>query len=291
MDIFTLYAGQGSLAAVRAGDEAIIVDAHMPNCDDVNQDQIEQSLDCYLSRTKVCGLILTGLDKDHACPAGVESILVKYTPDWVMYPTYYKDSDTASDVFTIISGQVSRRENTLRPLARKSVRVDRVDSRLLTGLATQFKFELFSPYADEMDCSNNSSIVLKLTGLDLSGFSYLITGDTETQRWEGINRYFGEYLSAHVMAASHHGSRTGVNAQTLLLVNPHTVLISAGIDNCYGHPDGIAVRAYQRVATKVFCTKAGTEGTCLFTRRVGGVLETRSVQHFARRAANAYVGA
>jgi hypothetical protein len=31
MDIFTLYAGQGSLAAVRAGDEAIIVDAHMPD--------------------------------------------------------------------------------------------------------------------------------------------------------------------------------------------------------------------------------------------------------------------
>ena len=45
MDVFTLYAGQGSLAAVRAGDEAIIIDAHMPECEDVTQDQIEQSLD------------------------------------------------------------------------------------------------------------------------------------------------------------------------------------------------------------------------------------------------------
>ena len=91
MDVFTLYVGQGALAAVRAGDEAMIVDAHMPDCDDVTQEQIEQSLDHYLSKSDVRGLILTGLDKDHACPAGVESILTHHQPDWVMYPTYYKD--------------------------------------------------------------------------------------------------------------------------------------------------------------------------------------------------------
>ena len=78
--------------------------------------------------------------------------------------------------------------------------------------------------------------------------------------WDGINRYFGKYLSASVMAASHHGSRTGVNAQTLLYINPHTVLISAGIDNSYGHPDGVAVQAYSQVAKQVFSTNASTEG-------------------------------
>ncbi len=138
MDVFTLYVGQGALAAIRAGDEAIIVDAHMPNCDDVCQDQIEQSLEAYLAKSKVRGLILTGLDKDHACPAGVESILIKYEPDWVMYPTYYKETDAASDVFRIVAAQVKRREKTSRPLARESVRVDNVDSRYLTGLANYF---------------------------------------------------------------------------------------------------------------------------------------------------------
>lgn len=77
MDIFTLYVGQGALSAIRAGDEAIVVDAHMPNCDDITQGQIEESLDYYLSKSDVQGLILTGLDKDHACPAGVDSILGK----------------------------------------------------------------------------------------------------------------------------------------------------------------------------------------------------------------------
>src|SRR5262249_45101444 len=155
--------------ALRAGDEAIIVDAHMPNCEDVTQNQIEQSLDSYLAKSKVRGLILTGLDRDHACPAGVKSILQRYEPDWVMYPAYYKDTETASEVFSIIEREVRRRAKTVRPLARKSVRVDRVESRNLTGLAAHFTFELFSPHMDDMDSSNNSSIVLKLTGLDQNG--------------------------------------------------------------------------------------------------------------------------
>jgi beta-lactamase superfamily II metal-dependent hydrolase len=285
MDVFTLYVGQGSLAAVRAGDEAIIVDAHMPNCDDVSQDQIEQSLEAYLSKSKVRGLVLTGFDKDHACSAGVESILTTYEPDWVMYPTYFKDTDTASEVFDIIGRHVKRREKTSRPLLRKSVRVDRVESRYLTGLATYFKFELFSPHMDDMDSSNNSSIVLKLTGLDQNGFSYLITGDTETERWDGINRHFGKSLSSPVLDASHHGSRNGVNAKSLLLINPDTVLISAGIDNSYGHPDGVAVHAYQKVAAHVFATNADPkEGTCFLTRKANDGFDTKPVRHFDRRA-------
>jgi beta-lactamase superfamily II metal-dependent hydrolase len=287
MDVFTLYAGQGSLAAVRAGDEAIIVDAHMPECEEVCQDQIEQSLEAYLAKSKVRGLMLTGLDKDHACPAGVESILINYEPDWVMYPTYYKDTDTASEGFRIIDRQVKRRERTGRPLTRQSVRVDNVDSRNLTGLANYFSLELLSPHMDDMDSSNNSSIVLKLTGLDQNGFSYLITGDTETERWDGINRHFGKYLSSPVMAASHHGSRTGVNPKTLPLINPHTVLISAGVDNSYGHPDGVAVQAYRKIAKQVFSTNADSAGTCFLTKKGNGGFETHAVRHFARRAANA----
>lgn len=287
MDLFTLYAGQGALAAVRTGDEAIVVDAHMPDGEDVCRGQIEESLASYLANSRVRGLILTGMDKDHACPAGVESILITYEPDWVMYPTYYKDTDTVSEVFRIISAQVKRRDKTSRPLIRKSVRVDKIDSRHLPGLANGFIFELFSPHMDDMDCSNNSSIVIKLTGLDPTGFSYLVTGDTEAERWDGINRYFGKQLASPVMAAPHHGSRNGVNPRTLLLVNPHTVLISAGVHNCYGHPDGVAVQAYRKVATQVFTTNADPAGTCLLTRKVNGRLETHALAHAARRAANA----
>ena len=106
-----------------------------------------------------------------------------------------------------------------------------------------------------MDSSNDSSIVLRLTGLGPGGFSYLITGDTENPRWEVINKIYGNALASDVMAAPHHGSKNSTNAETLILVGPNTVLISAGVDNQYGHPDREAVSAYVRVAKHVFITK------------------------------------
>jgi beta-lactamase superfamily II metal-dependent hydrolase len=280
MHLFTAYVGQGSLAAVRAGNEVIIVDAHMPDIEDhITPGEIEASLDVFIGDRVVRGLIITGLDRDHACPYGVESILTRYKPDWVMYPKYYKDTDAASDVFATIASEVTRREKTQRPLVRHSVHVNNVDSRVLSELATHFSFELFSPHMDDMDSSNNSSIVLKLTGLDATGFTYLITGDTETERWNSINKYFDKYLVSDVMAASHHGSRNGVNAKTLLSVNPNTVLISAGVENSYGHPDSVAVQAYQQVAKHVFATNSTPDGDCLFTRRVEDDFETIVVAH------------
>lgn len=285
MQLLTLYVGQGSLAAVRAGNEVIIVDAHMPDIEDhITPAEIEATLDVFIGQRAVKGLILTGLDRDHACPTGVESILTRYEPDWVMYPKYYKDTDAATDVFATIAKEVTRREKTQRPLVRHSVRVDNVDSRNLAGLAAGFTFELFSPHMDDMDSSNNSSIVLKLVGTDATGFSYLITGDTETERWDNINKYFAKYLASDVMAASHHGSRNGVNAKTLLSVNPNTVLISAGVENSYGHPDSVAVNAYQRVAKHVYATNSEDDGTCLFTRRTGQDFETVLVGHAEKTA-------
>jgi beta-lactamase superfamily II metal-dependent hydrolase len=280
MQLLTLYVGQGSLAAARAGNEVIIVDAHMPDIEDhITPVEIEATLDVFVGQRTVKGLILTGLDRDHACPTGVESILTRHEPDWVMYPKYYKDTEAATDVFASILREVMRREKTQHPLVRHSVHVNNADSRLLTGLAANFTFELFSPHMDDMDSSNNSSIVLKLVGIDPTGLSYLITGDTETDRWDNINKYFSKYLASDVMAASHHGSRNGVNAKTLLSVNPNTVLISAGVENSYDHPDSVAVNAYRRVARHVFATNSMDEGTCLFTRRVGQDFETVLVRH------------
>jgi competence protein ComEC len=130
-----------------------------------------------------------------------------------------------------------------------------------------------------MDSSNNCSIVAKITGTDSTGFRYLVTGDTETERWETIHRIFGGYLAADVMAAAHHGSVTGAHAGTLLSVSPNTVLISAGVDSQFDHPRGAAVRAYQSVARHVWATNAGGEGKNLLTQRYGSDFKTTAFRH------------
>jgi hypothetical protein len=44
LDVPTLYVGQGSLSAVRSRGEAVIVDAHIPDCHAVPRSSIERSL-------------------------------------------------------------------------------------------------------------------------------------------------------------------------------------------------------------------------------------------------------
>ena len=277
MDVITVNVGQGALSVVRHNAEAIVIDARIPPSGDETVAYVKGMLATYLKGYYVRGLILTSFDKDHADISGVSLILLKYRPDWVMYPKYYKDTEEAGLIFRLIDEQEKARKVTTNPLKRYSVRLDQLSSRLLTGLSLQFQFELFSPHIEDMDNSNNSSIVLKLTGQGQGGFSYLITGDTENERWNTIDRLFGASLRSDVMAAPHHGSKTGVNPATLLHVEPNTVLISAGVDNQYGHPDPQAVKVYRRIAKHVFSTSHVQGGVSFLTVARPDDFETRFI--------------
>ena len=254
MNVITANIGQGALSVIRHNKEAIIVDSRIPASDDETVVFVKEFLAYALKDHFVKGFILTGFDSDHAIAVGVFLILSKYRPDWILYPKYYKDTDKAREVFKVIDQQVEFRRNTASPLRKVSLRLDQIAGRSISGLSSNFNFELFSPHIEDMDCSNNCSLVLKVTGIGSRGFSYLITGDTERARWETISRLFGRALKSHVLAAPHHGSKNAVHPQALLHIAPHTVHISAGVDNQYGHPDPEALRVYREVAKHVYAT-------------------------------------
>jgi len=277
MNIITANVGQGALAIVRHQGEAIIVDSRVPGSDDKTVAYVKELLAVSLKDHYVKGLILTGFDDDHSDVIGASIILRKYRPDWVVYPAYYKDSTEARHVFALINGEEKTRRTSPNPLRKVSVRLDELPHRNLFGLSEHFDFELFSPHIEDMDSSNNCSIVLKLTGRGARGFSYLITGDTENARWDTINRLFGSALKSHVLAAPHHGSKNGTHPASLLQINPHTVLISAGVDNQYGHPDPSAVRVYGQIAKYVFSTNM-KGGVSLLTQPGDAELTTTLIQ-------------
>jgi len=254
MNIITANVGQGALAIVRHDGEAILIDSRIPPADDKTVAYVKELLAVSLKDHYVKGLIFTGFDADHFDVKGTAIILRKYRPDWVMYPTYYKDSTEAKLVFALINDEENARRGSANPLRKASVRGDKLADRNLRGFSDHFDFELFSPHIEDMDNSNNCSIVLKLTGRGSHGFSYLIPGQTENARWDNINRLFGNSLKSHVLAAPHHGSKNGTHPASLLQIAPHTVLISAGVDNQYGHPDPAALKVYGRVAKYVFST-------------------------------------
>ena len=273
MEVLTLYVGQGDFAVVRHGTQAIAVDTRWLV---ERSDDIESKVGRFLQRRDLAGIVLTGLDNDHADPVGLDWLLAKYTPGWVMYPKYYKDTENAKHVFNVIRKHERRRKGTAKPLERVSVRLDRLESRYLDDLTEEFQLELFSPHIEDMDNSNNCSIVLKVEGIGPGGFSYLVTGDTENPRWDRIVELFDDALDADVLAAPHHGSKNAAHAAMALAVMPNTVLISAGVDNQYEHPDGKAVALYLRVADHVFKTNVRA-GVSLLTKRLGSDFLTRPV--------------
>jgi beta-lactamase superfamily II metal-dependent hydrolase len=254
MNVITANVGQGSLAIIRHASQAILVDSQIPRSDDKTVAYVKELLAVSLKDHFLKGLILTGFDSDHSDVVGVSIILRKYRPDWVMYPRYYKDSTEAKRVFALIDEEEETRRTSANPLRRISVRLDNVDHRQLADLSDKFDFQLFSPHIEDMDSSNNCSIVVKVSGRGPRGFSYLITGDTENARWDTIHRLFGHALKSHVLAAPHHGSKDATHPAALLQIAPHTVLISAGVDSQYGHPHQAAVKVYSKVAKYVFST-------------------------------------
>ena len=276
MNIITANVGQGALAIVRHAGEAIIVDSRIPPADDKTVAYVKELLAVSLKGHYVKGLILTGFDDDHSDVVGASIIVRKYRPDWVMYPKYYKDSTEAKLVFALINDEEKARRASANPLRKVPVRLDRLANRNLSGLSDNFDFEVFSPHIEDMDCSNNCSIVLKLTGRGPRGFSYLITGDTENARWDTICRLFGSALKSHVLAAPHHGSKNATHPASLLQIAPHTVLISAGVDSQYGHPDPGAVKVYKKVAKYIFSTNM-SGGVSLLTQPEGTEITTTTI--------------
>jgi beta-lactamase superfamily II metal-dependent hydrolase len=251
MNIYTFNVGQGQFAVITSVNEAIVIDTHVPLSPAMPIVNVKQALASVLAGKNLIGLLITGFDDDHFCEVGIATVLHKYRPNWIAYPRYFKKTQTADACFDMIEKHDPR-----NPIRRISISLDNNATRFYTKLSSDFAFEMFSPHAEDMTSSNNCSIVCKVREVT-SGRTYLITGDTEIARWGSISRIFGASLKCDVLAAGHHGSKNGVTRNMLEYARPHTVLISAGVNNQYGHPDKEAQALYGMFATKVYQTNSG----------------------------------
>jgi competence protein ComEC len=84
------------------------------------------------------------------------------------------------------------------------------------------------------DERNDNSIVLKLQYGDVS---ILIPGDAERgAETELVEHDESDQLQSDILVVGHHGSNTSSTAEFLDAVDPTVAIISAGLDNQYGHP-------------------------------------------------------
>lgn len=267
MNIYTLNVSQGQFVVVVGAEEAFIVDTFVPLSSQQDTIFVKGALAKILDGKQLIGLLVTGFDSDHFCEAGMKLVLNKYRPDWLMYPKYFKKTDTASQCFAAI--EILEGQKTIK---RHSILLAENAIRFYKTLSKEFVFEVFSPHKADMNSSNNCSIVCKVKERS-TGATYLITGDTEDDRWHAIVREFGIALKSDVLAAAHHGSENGITEEALKLIRPHTVLVSAGVENQYGHPHQSAKSLFNRHAEKWYQTNHG-EGQSLRTEADGSSVKT-----------------
>lgn len=245
-----MHVGQGQFVVIRGDAEAIIVDTFVPLNPSVEIVHVKAALAQILSRSrrKLVGLMISGFDADHFNEIGLQTVLNKYRPRWIMYPRYYKQTANASRCFRHIENF-----ETDTSFRRISACLSGGEPRFYNHLCEDFRLEIFSPHNDDLTSSNNGSLVCRIEERS-TGASYLVTGDTEGDRWDSIVYYFGDRLQSDVLAAPHHGSRNGITDEAMRCIDPHTVLISAGVDNQYDHPDEEALELFSSVASAVHST-------------------------------------
>lgn len=92
-------------------------------------------------------------------------------------------------------------------------------------------FQFIFPFDDQYEGNNDSLVLYGRFG----GMTWLFMGDAEKEAEEElISAYSG--LHADVIKVSHHGSRTSTTQSFIEHVQPQYAVISAGMNNRYGHP-------------------------------------------------------
>lgn len=166
------------------------------------------------------GLIVSHSDNDHS--GGLQALLANLPVGWLL-SSYAEERLSAAD-------------RAVRLRCREGQRWS------WDGVG----FEILHPPAEQYDWkaqkTNDLSCVLKMT---TTAGRVLIAGDIEARSERALLARFPERLSAAVLVAPHHGSKTSSTAEFIQAVGAQTVIFTVGYRNRFGHPHPAVVERYQ----------------------------------------------
>jgi competence protein ComEC len=134
------------------------------------------------------------------------------------------------------------------------------DAGQVLTLGASTTIQIFSPAGDERQWeSNTSSIVLRVV---YGNTSFMLTGDAPQEIEDYLVETYGTQLDSDVLKLGHHGSKTSTSDGWLDTVTPQYAVVSAGIDNRYGHPhQDVMQRVFKR---NIQTSHTGTDSTVTF---------------------------
>jgi len=107
--------------------------------------------------------------------------------------------------------------------------------------------------------SNNQSGVLKIVH---GKNSFLLVGDAEKESEQLMIEKYGIFLHSDILKIGHHGSKSSSSQIFIDEVSPKIGLISAGLNNSFGHPKKMILDRFAKSKVKLYRTDI--EGALIF---------------------------
>ena len=108
-----------------------------------------------------------------------------------------------------------------------------------------------NPQITPFNNDNDDSIVL---WINYRGKNVLLMGDCEKRCEQAILKNGNYPRNVDILLAGHHGSRTSSSQEFVNAINPKNVIISAGLNNQYGHPHQEAIDRFNRIGANIYRT-------------------------------------
>ena len=178
-------------------------------------------------------LVATHPDSDHI--GGLAEVMAEYRVHLIIDSGESHSSQTYKAYFEAVKQQQEQGAIYLE------------DADMIFELSDQITFEVIETGDDNGDRNNNSV----LTKLSYQEIDFLFTGDMESKTEEKI---LYRDLEAEILKAGHHGSQTSSSIDFLQEVQPEVVVISAGLNNSYGHPHRALLERVNRYTDEVYVT-------------------------------------
>ncbi len=184
-------------------------------------------------------VVATHPDQDHI--AGLVSVLNRYSVGLFVHTGATSSSAVYRELMKIVEDKKIKEEI-----------IDRPEDISLGGGAD---FEILFPDKDAAHWeTNTSSIVGKLV---YGKNSFLFTGDSPIAVEKYLVSKYGNLLDSDVYKAGHHGSKSSNSELFVGYVSPMYAVVSAGLNNKYGHPNKEVLDMFNKFKDNVLETMNG----------------------------------
>jgi competence protein ComEC len=211
-----------------------------------SNNKVLQSLSRYMPfyDRSIDVVIATHPDKDHI--GGLPSVLKRFDVDFVFRSGAVNDTGTYSELNNLI-GEKEVRE----VIARKGTIIQ------LGGGAYA---EILFPDRDVSAVDpNDASIFLRVV---YGESEFLFSGDAPQKIENYVAGIYGENIDSDVLKVGHHGSKTSSSEFFLSAISPQYGIVSASVDNSYGHPHREVLDRFRQFEIPILST--AEEGDIVF---------------------------